>query len=85
MLHGIINEQGNCLDVKDVTSEKKTIFDIFHMFSHKSLASGALILGVTVISTNKSMDLCNRCYIYSFYHIFSNAYNTKIYRHTNRK
>ena len=45
MLHGTINEQGNCLDVRDDISEKNTFFDIFHMFSHKSLASGALILG----------------------------------------
>ena len=58
------NEQGNCLDVRDDISEKTTtIFDIFHMFSYKSLASGALILRITVISTKKPMDLCYRCYI----------------------
>ena len=33
MLYGIINKQGNCLDVGDDISEKKTIFDNFHMFS----------------------------------------------------
>ena len=59
MLHGIINEQGNYLDVRDGISEKNTIF---HMFSYKSLASGALILGVIVIADMKPMDLCYRCY-----------------------
>ena len=63
MLHGIINERGNCLDVRDDISEKNTIFDIFHMFSYKSLASDALILGIIVIATNKLVDLCYRCYI----------------------
>ena len=29
MLHGIINEQGNCIDVTDDISEKNTIFHIF--------------------------------------------------------
>ena len=34
MLHGIINEQGNCLDVRDdISEEKNTIFDIFTCFS----------------------------------------------------
>ena len=33
MLYGIINEQGNCLDIRDDISEKNTIF---HMFSYKS-------------------------------------------------
>ena len=72
-------------DVRDDIPEKNTIFDSFHMFSYKSLASDALILGILVIATNKPMDLCYRCYIYSFYHILPNAYNTKIYRYTNRK
>ena len=76
MLHSMINEQGNCLDVRDDISEKKYYFDIFHMFSYKSLASDALILGIIVIATNTSMDLCYRCYIYSFYHTYHNAYNT---------
>ena len=42
------------------------------------LASGALI----VIADNKRklMDLCYRCYKFSFYHIFPYAYNTKMYR-----
>ena len=39
MLHGIINQQGNCLDVRDDISGKKCYFDIY---SNKSLASGAL-------------------------------------------
>ena len=76
MLHSMINEQGNCLDVRDDISEKNTIFDIFHMFSDKSLASDALILGIIVIATNTPMDLCYRCYIYSLYHTYNNAYNT---------
>ena len=63
MLHGIINQQGNCLAVRDDISEKNTIFDISHMFSYKSLASCALILGIIVIATKKPMDLCYRCYI----------------------
>ena len=55
MLHGIINEHGNCLDVRDVFQKKNTIF---HMFSCKFLASGALIL---VIADIKPMDVY-RCY-----------------------
>ena len=51
MLHGIIYEQGNCLDVNDDISEK---MNIFHMFSYKSLCSGALILGIIVIADSKS-------------------------------
>ena len=43
MLHGIINEQGNCLDVRDDISGK---MNIFHIFSYEFLASGALILGI---------------------------------------
>ena len=31
MLHGIINEQGNCLDVRDDISEKMNIFRVFPM------------------------------------------------------
>ena len=64
MLHGIINEQENCLDVRD-DIQKNTFFDIFQMFSYCSLPSGALILGIIVIATNKPMDLCYRCYISS--------------------
>ena len=80
MLHGIINVQGTCLDVRDAF-QKNTIFYILHMFSYKSLASGALILGIIVIATNNVTVV-----IYNlFYHLFSNAYTTKIYRHTNRK
>ena len=59
MFHGIINEQGNCLEVRDDISEKNPIF---HMFSYNSLAFGALILGITVIADNKPMELCYRCY-----------------------
>ena len=40
MLHEIINEQGNCLDLRGDISEKMIIF---LTFSYKSLASGALI------------------------------------------
>ena len=36
---------------------------IFHMFSYLSLASGALVLVITVIADNKPMELCYRCYI----------------------
>ena len=52
MLHGIKNEQGNCLDVRDDISENDIIFDIFHMFSYKSIASVAIILGIIVIAIN---------------------------------
>ena len=57
----------------------------FYMFSYSSLASGTLVLAIIVIADNKPMELCNRCYILSFYHIFHNAYNIKIYRHIDRK
>ena len=56
MLHGIMNEQGNCLGSK----RKNTIF---HMFSNLTLASGALFLVIIVIADNKPMELCYRCYI----------------------
>ena len=59
MLHGIINEQGNCLDVRDGISEINTIF---HMFSCKSLASGALILGVIGIADTSPIELCYNYY-----------------------
>ena len=58
---------------------------IFHMFSYLTLASGALFLVIIVIADNKSMELCYRCYIYFFYHVFPNAYNIKMYRHIDRK
>ena len=35
----------------------------FHMFSYYSLASGALVLVITVIADNKPMELCYTCYI----------------------
>ena len=37
---------------------------VFHMFSYLSLASGALVLVITVIADNKPMELCYLCYIY---------------------
>ena len=54
MLHGIIQEQGNCLDVRDDTSERN---DYFSHVSYKSLASGALILEIIVIDDNKPVDV----------------------------
>ena len=68
--------------VRDEISEKKYYF---HMFSYISLASGALVLVIIVIADNKPMELCYRCYILSFCHIFPNAYNIKIYRRIDRK
>ena len=59
MLHGVINEQGNCLEVRDDISGEKTIF---HMFSYKSPASGTFILGIIVIADYNPMDLCYRRY-----------------------
>ena len=59
MLHVIINEQENCLDVREDISYKN---EHFCMFSSKSLASGALIIGIIVIADNKLMDLCYRYY-----------------------
>ena len=61
MLHVIMNEQGNRLDVRDDISEKY----YFHMFSYKSksIDSGALVLVIIVIADNKPMNLCYRCYI----------------------
>ena len=56
MLHDIINEQGNGLDVRD------DIAYYFYMFSYKPLAPDALILGITVIADNMLMHLCYRCY-----------------------
>ena len=41
MLHGIINEQEYCRNVRDGISEKT---NIFHMFSYNSIASGAIIM-----------------------------------------
>ena len=43
MLHGIINEQGHCLDIRGDISEK---INIFHMISYKSLVFGAYILEI---------------------------------------
>ena len=69
------------LKVRDDISEKY----YFHMFSNYSLASGALVLVIIVIADNKPMELCYRCYIKYFYHIFPNAYNIKTYRRIDRK
>ena len=62
MLHGIMNEQGNCLGskIRDDISEKNAIF---HIFSYLTLASGALFPVIIVIADNKPMELCYRCYI----------------------
>ena len=67
MLHDIINEQGTSIDVRDDILEKK--MNIFHMFSYKSLASGALIIEIIVIADNKPMEVCYRCYKSTFSHI----------------
>ena len=71
MLHGIINEQGHWLDVRDAISEKK---NIFRMFCYKSLASGALILGINSLLIIKLMDLCYRCYKLTFFSIIPNKW-----------
>ena len=47
------------LEVRDDISEKY----YFHMYSYYSLASGALVLVITVIADNKPMKLYYRCYI----------------------
>ena len=47
------------------------------MFSYKSLAFGALILGIIVIADNKPMVLC--CWCYKNDHTFPHAYNTSSY------
>ena len=57
MLPGIINEKGNCLDVRDDISEINAI-----RHTYESLASGAFILGIVVIVVTKPMNLCYRCY-----------------------
>ena len=58
--------------MSEMIFQKNTIFYILHMFFYKSLASGALILGITVIATNNVTVV-----IYNlFYHLFSNAYTT---------
>ena len=84
MLHDIINEQENCLDVRDDISEKKWIF--FTGFHKNSLASGALTLEIIVIADNKPMHLCSRCYKNKF-HLFPNTYRipNNIYKDTIRK
>ena len=63
MLPGIINEKGNCLDVRDDISEKNAI-----RHTYESLASGAFILGIVVIVDSKPINLYYRCY--------NNIYNT---------
>ena len=37
--------------------------NVFHMFSYYSLASGALVLVITVIADNKPLELCYIYYI----------------------
>ena len=36
---------------------------VFHMFSYWPLASGALVLVITVIADNKPLELCYLCCI----------------------
>ena len=60
MLHGIMNELGNFLGIKRWYFKKKYGF---HMFSYYSLASGALVLVITVIADNKPLELCYLRYI----------------------
>ena len=57
MLPDIINEKGNCLEVRDDISEKNAI-----RHTYESLASGSFILGIVVIVDSKPMNLCYRCY-----------------------
>ena len=77
MLHGIINKQGNYLGVRVNISEKI----LFNMFSYKSLASGALFLGILVNADNKLMDLCYRCYIIFFISYLQMSIILKILRY----
>ena len=58
MLHDIIKEQGNCLDVRAGISEKI----LFSHVSYISQASGALIIRVIVTVDIKPTGLCDRCY-----------------------
>ena len=65
------------LEVRDDISEKNTIF---HMFSYKSLASGAIVLVLQSLLLTSSWN-CVTDVIYNlFYHIYPDAYNIKIYR-----
>ena len=48
------------LEIRGDSSEKNSIF---HMFYYLSLASGALVLVITVIADNKPMELCYLCYL----------------------
>ena len=57
MLPGIINEKGNCLDVRDDVSRKNAI-----RHTYESLASGAFILVSVVMADSKPINLCYRCY-----------------------
>ena len=71
MLYGKLNEQGNHLDVRDGISE----ITILHIFTYKSLASGALILGIIVIADcpwTCVSDVLNNTFITYFLY----AYNT---------
>ena len=53
MLHVIINERGNCLDLRDDISGK---VNICLTFSFKFIASCALILRIIVIADNTLMS-----------------------------
>ena len=48
----------------------KETLKIFHMFSYKSLASGAFFLEMIVIADNKPMIFCYRCYKNTFFIYF---------------
>ena len=60
---------------------KNSIFTCFPI----SLASGVLILGITVIAITSPLNYVTDVITNRFYHIFPNAHNNKIYRDTNRK
>ena len=55
----MIDEQGHWLDVKYDISGK---MNIFRLLSYKSLAPGALILGMDSLLIIKHMYPCYRCY-----------------------
>ena len=52
-----------------------------HLTQDKSLASGALFLGILVNADNKLMDLCYRCYIIFFISYLQMSIILKILRY----
>ena len=50
MLHGIINEKGHCIDVRDDTSGKMNIFQMFSFNLLEVLVFGAYILEMIFIA-----------------------------------